>query len=408
MSGTLLFRWSAAAALSLHAGLLLASDGVRGGGDLTPHLRLIQRMGEDPGLHNVYAPAYHAIGALLAPLTGLAAYPEWFAFASAALLILAFRFFQRSAGLPDVCAAIFALSPYLFALTRCLPKVEAAGYAVALLGLGLLLRGRLLGVAACVVGAFLVHTAAALLLGLVGGLMALSRRDTRALAALGGGALLALPLFALHLADGCSLPQAFLFSQDDYLRAAPRAHNLTHWDRVLWLANPLALVAAAFGLRALASRRREVVVACVAIFVLYLNELWLAPFGARTTLDLMRGLTLLAIPVAASAGLALAARPRVAAWGVAACALLALGTTFLVVPSSCVSKPVDTSRVASFEVDRCTFRWRGPARRSQTSEGLEVGPHAFVDGSAAGEGATQQLDRLRDLAAHGVGAGDPS
>ena len=62
--GTLAFRWSAAGALSLHA-IVLFSGPLSGGADLTPHLRLMQQMADAPALRNVYAPAFHAAGALL-------------------------------------------------------------------------------------------------------------------------------------------------------------------------------------------------------------------------------------------------------------------------------------------------------------------------------------------------------
>src|SRR5262245_1163979 len=166
-------------------------------------------MAEEPGLHNVYAPAYHALGALLSPLLGLAAYPQLFAWLSAAALIAAFRLFQRSAGLPDAASALFAFAPYAFALTACLPKVEAAGYACALVGLAALLRGRPVWVSVALVAAFLVHTAAALFLGLCGGALALWRRDWRGLAALAVGSAIALPLPLAHLRAGCGLGEAF-------------------------------------------------------------------------------------------------------------------------------------------------------------------------------------------------------
>ena len=117
-------------ALGLHAWLLLSTPGVHGGGDLTPHLRLVQHMAEAPAIRNVYPPLYHGLGALLAPHVGLSAYAELFAFLSAAAMIAAFRFFQRATRLPDTATALFALSPYGIALSVCLPKVEAAGYAV--------------------------------------------------------------------------------------------------------------------------------------------------------------------------------------------------------------------------------------------------------------------------------------
>ena len=67
MSGTALFRLSAGGALIVHALLLVLRDGLHGGGDLTPHLRLVQLMAENPGLRSVYAPLYHGVGALLTP-----------------------------------------------------------------------------------------------------------------------------------------------------------------------------------------------------------------------------------------------------------------------------------------------------------------------------------------------------
>jgi hypothetical protein len=366
--GGRLFYASAGAALALHAALLLARPGLHGGGDLRPHLRLIQEMAEAPGLHSVYAPAYHVLGALFSPLVGLAAYPQWFAWLSAAALIAAFRLFQRSAGLPDAASALFAFTPYAFALTACLPKVEAAGYAFALTGLAALLRGRRVGVSLALVAAFGFHTAAGLFLGLCGGALALLRRDVRGLAALAAGTALALPLPLAHLRAGCALSEAFLFSQGDYLRAAPRGLDLAHFARAALLANPLALALALRGAPVLARTRRDVAIVCALIAVLYANELWLAPFGARTTLDLVRGLTIFAIPVSIAAGVALEGRPRAALAAVAACAALALAAAFTVVPGTCVSKPVALTGVESIEVDRCRFRWRdsrAPAERGE-------------------------------------------
>ena len=72
-------RWfwgSAAAALGLHAWLLFGGDGLRGGADIQPHLRLVQLMGEAPGLRSIYPPAYHALGALVSPWLGLAVFPK--------------------------------------------------------------------------------------------------------------------------------------------------------------------------------------------------------------------------------------------------------------------------------------------------------------------------------------------
>lgn len=390
MSGASLFRWSAAGALIAHALQLLATDGLHGGGDMKPHLRLIQLMGEGPALRSVYAPLYHGLGALVSPLSGLAAYPEWFAWFSMAGLIAAFRLFQRSTALPDESAALFCWAPYHFALTGCLPKIEAAGYALALVGLSLLWKRRHAFAALTLALTFTVHTAAALFLGLAGGVLGLALRDPRALLALAAGTALALPLFLAHLAAGCSPAEALLFSQGDYLRAAPRLANLEQWHRILVLSNPLALVAAGFGARALWRQQRPLAVLCLLVTGLYLNEAWLAPFGARTTLDLMRGLTLFAIPVAIAGGMAVASRRALATALVAASAVLSLAAALWVVPESCVSKPIALAEISGFDVNRCTFRWRRGARASgRRAEPAQIRTDRGVEGATPREGALQ-------------------
>jgi hypothetical protein len=391
VSGAALFRASAAGSLTFHALLLLWTDGLRGGGDMKPHLRLIQLMGEDPSLHSVYPPAYHVLGALVAPLSGLTAFPEWFAWCGAAALIAAFRFLQRAAELPDASSALFAWAPYGFALTCCLPKVEVAGYALALVALGLLLRRRHVVLGAALAATFFVHTGAALFLGLCAGSLALALRDGRALLALAAGSLIAAPLPLAHVAAGCSPAQALLFSQGDYLRAAPRLHNLLHWDRVAVLANPIALVAAVPGAPLLWRRHRPIAVLCAVVTALYLNEVWLAPFGARTTLDLLRGLTIFAFPVAAAAGVHLAQRPAAAVGAVAASAGLAVLAALLVVPAACVSKPIEITEIRSLDVDRCSFRWREPRAHSAPlpAQRGEIGADRGVEGAAPLEGASQ-------------------
>jgi hypothetical protein len=381
-----LFRTSAALALALHAALLWARPGLHGGADLYPHLALIRQMAESPALRNVYPPLYHALGALLAPLLGLEHYPQWLALLGAAALIAGFRSFQRAAGLPEAASALFALAPYSFALTQCLPKVETLGYACALAGLAALLARRHVWVAVALVAAFWTHTATALVLGLCGGALALARRDWRGIGALAAGTLLALPLPLAHLRAGCSLGEAFLFSQGDYLRAAPRGAYAAHLSHALLLANPVALALAAAGAATLWRARREIAWLCALLALLCLNELWLAPFGARTTLDLVRGLTLFAVPVSAAAGMALEARPRGALAAVAASAALSLALLWLVVPQTCVSRPIDVERSAGISVDRCRFRWRelrgGPERQ-------QVLPELGVERPADLERATQ-------------------
>ncbi len=358
--GARVFWWSAAAALAVHAAVLVAQGPLHGGADLRPHLWLVQRTGESPGLHSVYAPAYHVLGALLAPVIGLEHYPRAFALLGAAALILGFRAFQRAAGLPEIAAALFPWSPYLFALSWCTPKIEAAGYGVAFAGLAFLARRRYVALGLCVVAAFLVHTAAGLFLGFAGLVLAAARRDARAVAALGAGAVAAAPLFAAHLAAGCTLAQSFLFSRGDYLREGVRLGGAARFAGILLLASPPLLAAAAAGARDLARRRPALAWLCAAVVLLYGNELWLAPFGARTTLDLLRGLTLLAFPAAIAAGTAVEGRPRAAAALLATCALWSAAALVAFVPDACFTRRHDLAEIAATRVDRCTFRWSGP------------------------------------------------
>jgi hypothetical protein len=329
-----------------------------------PHLRLIQQMGDAPALRSVYAPAFHVAGALLAPWLGLPVAVKVLAWLSAAALIAGFRAFQRAAGLPGAAAALFPWTPYLFALSWCLPKLEAAGYALAFLGLACLLRERRAAAAACLAATFLVHTAAGLVFGLCGGVLALARRDARALGALAGGALAASPLLAAHLAAGCSPSQALLFSQGDYLRVSGRGHSGVSALRLAILAGPLGMLAALLGAPRLWREHRAVAVLAAAVVALCLNQLWLAPFGVATTLNLLRSFSLLAFPVAAAAGVFAAGHRRLAPALVAACALLAAAAALLAVPGSCHRVPVDFARVTATSVDRCAFRWSAAVGRS--------------------------------------------
>ncbi len=370
-----LFWWSAAGILLVHAALLRALPGLAGGADLLPHLRLIQLMAPEPALRSVYAPAYHAIGALVTPLVGLESYPRVFAWASTAALIGGFRYFQRAARLPDACSAVFVFWPYFLTHSWCLPKVESAGYALAFFGLGLLLRRRYIGVALALAATFGFHTASALFFGIAAGVLSLARRDPRGLLALAAGTLAAAPLFAAHVAAGCSLAEAFLFSRNDYLRVTSAWSSAQVWDRIALLASPPALVAAALGARGTWLRHRPLAILCAVVVALYLNELWLAPFATRTSLDLLRGLVILSLPVSISAGLYLGARPRLAPWVIGSCALVALADAALVVPRSCHVRPIAVGELRDLSVARCAFRWWGPhivspRRESGPSQGL--------------------------------------
>lgn len=62
----------------------------------------------------------------------------------------------------------------------------------------------------------------------------------------------------------------------------------------------------------------------LALVLLYLRNLWLAPFGVRTAFDLHRGLSVLMLRVAIAAGLAVADRRHARAVLVCACALVAV------------------------------------------------------------------------------------
>jgi hypothetical protein len=348
-------------ALALHTLLLVGP--LAGGADLAPHLHLMQQMAETPALRSVYAPAYHALGAVLGSALSLASAVKLVALGSAALLLLGFRRFQRAAGLPDASAALFCWIPYGFALSWCLPKVEAAGYGLAFIGLAWLWEGRHRRVAIAIAATFCVHTGAALFLGLTGGVAALALRDHRALAALALGCVLAAPLFAVHWAAGCSPAEAFLFSRGDYLRSAVGWSSFPMLERVAALAGPPIVACAVLGARSLWKQHRPVAwLAVVAVF-LWANELWLLPFGSRTTLNLLRGLTVLAFPLAAAAGVFLMNRPRAAPAVIVASAVWALGCAWLALPGSCYREPVDWERQDGLVVDRCTFRWTSTAPR---------------------------------------------
>lgn len=339
--------------------LLFATGPLAGGADLLPHLALIERLAEEPALRSTYAPAFHVTGALLSTLLPLALAVRLLALAGVAALLFGFRAFQRASGLPEATAALFCWAPYGFALSWCLPKVEAAGYGLAFAGLAWAWRERRGAVALALAATFAIHTGAALFLGLCGGVLALLRRDRRLLLALAAGTVLAAPLFAAHLAAGCSAAQALLFSEGDYLRRAGAWSSFSLGWRLPVLASPVALVCAVGGAGALWREHRAVAVVAGVVVVLCTNELWLAPLGAGTTLNLLRGLTVLAFPLAAAGGVFLASRPaRAAVAAVAACALIALASSALAVPGSCHRVAVDLDRVAALELDRCAFRWR--------------------------------------------------
>jgi len=355
-----LFPSVVAAVLALHALRLAQSPGLHGGVDLLAHLRMTELMGEAPGVRNVYPPGYHALGALLSPWVGLASFPKLFAVAAAALSIGAFRFFQRTAGLPDQAAVLFALWPYSFTLSWMLPKIEVGGYALIFLGLGLLWRRRYAAAAVLLTLSFWLHTGTALLFGFCGGTLALARRDGWALVAMALGALGAAPLMAVHLSAGCSLQQALLFGEGDYLHGASRHGTLDRGHLALALASPPILGAALLGALATWRQHRPIAILCAALAALYLQELWLAPFGIATTFDLLRGLAMLALPACVAAGVHLARHPRLSPWLIAAAALWCIGTTFTIVKQPLYWRPVALEEIRDLRMARCRFGWTAP------------------------------------------------
>ncbi len=354
------FLACAALALALHAALAFGRSGLWGGGDLLPHLRLIEQTTESPGLHNPYAPAYHLLGALVSPWLGPVLYTRLFSLLAALLLIAGFRSFQRAAGLPDAASALFALNPYLLSLSYCTPKVEVAGYGLMLLGLGGLLRGQRVAVAILVAASFATHTASALLFGLLGGVLCLARRDGPGLAALASGALLATPLVAAHVTAGCSFREALLFAPGGYARGLQERLVPPSWPWLAPLANPIALLAGLLGAGLTWRRSRALGILCLAMLALYASNLWLAPFGIRTLVTPLRGLSLLAIPVSISAGLFASREPRLRAWVVGLSAAYAVVALVAVVPHACYVRSISLSEVEGLRVQRCAFLWRRP------------------------------------------------
>jgi Tol biopolymer transport system component len=345
-------------AVLLHAWLLFGRDGLWGGGDLVPHLRLIQAVSTSPGIYNPYAPAYHWLGAALAPVLGFELYTRLFALGAALFLIAGFRSFQRAAGLPDACTALFALTPFLLSLSWCVPRVEAAGYALLLFGLGFQLRGRYFALAAALGACFYVHTAASLLFGLAAGALALARRDLRALVALAEGTLAALPLWIAHLGAGCTFAQALLFAPGGYARSLDEELLPPQWPWLAALANPAALVAAVLGARAVWRRSRPLAWLAAALVALWATNFWLAPFDIRTLVTPLRGLSVLAIPVALSAGVWGAARARREAVLLGLTAIFAVLSLRLVVPHACYVRAISLAEIDGVHVSRCEFLWR--------------------------------------------------
>jgi len=346
-----LFYGCAALALLLHLALIFGRSGLWGGGDLIPHLRLIQTTNLHALLHNTYAPAYHVLGALATRFVDLALYPKFAALLAAVLLIAGFRFFQRAAALPSSCSAIFCLTPFALSLSWCTPRIEVAGYGLLLFGLGFQLRGRRVALAILLAVTLYTHTASALLFGITAGVLALARRDKRDLMALAVGSLAALPLLAAHLSAGCSIPEAFLFAHGGYARAMTEPLFPPNWPWILPLAGPAGVLAAGLGARQTWLEHRAIGILCAAL-------LWLAPFELRTLVTLLRGLSLLAIPIAIAAGVFAARTPKHAVATIGATVAFAIAASVWIVPKACYVRAIDLAEIEAIAVDRCQFVWR--------------------------------------------------
>jgi hypothetical protein len=359
--GTMLFRVSAAFAIALHVFLIFGRDGVWGGGDLIPHLHVLHAMREKLALYNTYAPGYSMLGALASPIVGAELYVKYFALAAFLSLIAGFRFFQRAAHLPEAASAVFVFTPYWLALSSCTPKVEALGYALLLVCLGLLLKNRYVGAGLVLAACFYWHTASALLLGLVGGILCVARRDMRGIAALAFGSALAIPLVATHLAAGCSLAESLMLARGGFSPVVGTPVVPPNWPWLVPLANPAVLVAASLGAASTWRWNRPIAILCCAFVLLYFNNVWLAPFEIRTLVTLLRGLPMLAIAIAIAAGVFASRSTRTALWVVGLAAAGAVVSLPSAIPNACFTKRIDLAQASSTSIDRCIFRWQLPA-----------------------------------------------
>lgn len=358
VAATGLFRISAAFAIALHVFLIFGRDGIWGGGDLIPHLHVMDAMREELALYNTYAPGYSMLGALATPILGIEKYVKFFALAASLFLMTGFRFFQRAANLPDTASAVFVFTPSLLALSSCTPKVEALGYGLLLFCLGLLLNKRYVGAALALAAGFYWHTASALLLGLVGGVLCLARRDLRGLAALAFGSALAAPLVAAHLEAGCSFAESLMLARGGFSPVAGTPVAPPNWPWLLPLANPVSLVAAGLGAASTWRRNRPIAILCCVFVFLYFNNVWLAPFEVRTLVTLLRGLPMLAIPIAIAAGVFASRSARTAVCVVGLAAAFAVASVPTAIPEACFTKRIDLTQIASTSIDRCIFRWQ--------------------------------------------------
>lgn len=371
VNGTRLFRISAALAIALHVFVIYGRDGIWGGGDLVPHLHVMEAMREKLALYNTYAPGYSMLGALATPVWGVERYAKFFALAASLLLMAGFRFFQRAANLPSTASAVFVFTPYLLALSSCPPKVEAMGYGLLLFCVGFLLKEHYIGAALALAASFYWHTPSALLLGLVGGVLCLARRDLRGLGALAFGSVLAAPLVAAHLEAGCSFAESLMLARGGLSPAAGTQVVPPNWPWLLPLANPASLVAAGLGAASTWRRNRPIAILCGVFVLLYFNNVWLAPFEIRSLVTLLRGLTMLAIPIAIAGGIYASRSPLAAVCVVGLAAAVAVASVPTAIPKACFTKRIDLAQVANTSIERCVFVWHMPTEHRAKSTRAE-------------------------------------
>ena len=159
--------------------------------------------------------------------------------------------------------------------------------------------------------------------------------------------------------------QCLLFNRSGYWDSPNTGLVPENWQSIALLASPVLIVVAGLGAGAL--WRHSIPLACMgaAFLLIYTNQAWMAPFGVRSVVGFDRGLPLLAVPVAMSAGLYLE-RGRWLRWIVVGLSALWLVTTAAtVLPGSCFVRPIAESELEGMQVERCSFTWRSPARRPE-------------------------------------------
>jgi hypothetical protein len=123
------------------------------------------------------------------------------------------------------------------------------------------------------------------------------------------------------------------------------------------LAAPLVVALAVPGGRHLWRNQRSLAWACLALLVVGTNAIWLAPFGLRTGVDLIRGLSLVSIAVAIPAGFILTRGVRLRQVVLGLWALWLIGCTVWAMPRACHTRPISLVAVNELEVARCQFAW---------------------------------------------------